>query len=154
MIKLEIILVSLAFALVTVGCGCREEASSDEADSRATTAKRWRQDPPAQEPQDPPPQEPPKSVPKQPNGKNDPAHTEVQPADDRPEPATSPNAKQTENPSGSSEATSSNQGPGMITLSTNDCDVWPSYDWPLEMKIEVLEVPERITTPAPPIPDD
>jgi len=150
---LEKLVLSLALLLLIVGCGCREEAaSSGEVDPRAASAKRWRPEPPAQDP----PQE------VQEQAENDPARREDEPVDDRREPAedeprepaTSPNAKQMENPSGSSEATSSNQGPGIITLSTNDWDVWPSYDWPLEMKIEVLEVPERITQPAPPIPDD
>ncbi len=148
MIMLEKMLVSLAFALVTAGCGCRDEASSGEVGSRATTAKRWRQHPPARES--------PESAPEQPNGKNDPApaHADVPPADAECEPATSPGAAQTEDPAGGDEAKISNPGPGVITLSTDDCDVWPSYDWPLEMQIEVLEFPERITKPAPPIPDD
>ncbi|HUT91625.1 MAG TPA: hypothetical protein VMY37_19155 [Thermoguttaceae bacterium] len=150
---LEKLVLTLALPLLIVGCGCREEAaSSGEADPRAAPAKRWRPEPPAQAP----PQE------VQEQAENDPAGREDEPVDDRREPAaddprepaTSPSAKPTEDPTGGDEAAISNQGPGIITLSTNDCDAWPSYDWPLEMKIEVLEVPERITKPAPPIPDD
>ena len=151
MIMLEKMLVSLALALVAAGCGCRDEASSGERGSRATTAKRWRQEPRAQEA---PAEQPPESAPEQPNGNDDPAHADVPPADAECEPATSPGAAQTEDPAGGDEATISNPGPGIITLSTDDCDAWPSYDWPLEMKFEVLEVPERITKLAPPIPDD
>jgi len=163
MMMLEKTLLSLALALVTAGCGTREEASSGEMGSRGTTAKRWRPDPSANDapPDHPPSQErlaeqPPERVAEQPRAKDDPASApaDLAPADDRPDPAAPPDAQKTEHPAGGGQATNLNPGPGIVTLSTDDCDAWPSYDWPLEMKIEVLEFPARITKPSPPIPDD
>jgi len=50
--------------------------------------------------------------------------------------------------------TSSDDQPGPKTYNTGDSDTWPSYDLPLVFELEVPEVPDQITRPAPPISDD
>ena len=50
------------------------------------------------------------------------------------------------------ESRSREENSGVRTYNTGDWDVWPSYDWPLVIEIEVLEFPAGIIGPSPPIP--
>lgn len=45
-------------------------------------------------------------------------------------------------------------GSGVRTYHTDDCEVWPSYDLPLVIEIELPEVPPEIMEPSAEIPDD
>ena len=118
----------LVAILAIVGCGCGQQpASSAEPAPSTPRATGQRGDPPASA------RKSPENVRR--NSDRNPADRADRPADSKA--AKSPPKKR-----------------GVITLNTGDVDAWPSYIWPLVIKIEVTEVPEGLSKPSPPIPAD
>jgi hypothetical protein len=79
-----------------------------------------------------------------------PSERQGRPAGSQRQPATSQNQRSTNDPAGENEATSPAQEPGVITRNTADCPAWPSYDFPLEIHIDIPDLPDWLTRPARP----
>jgi hypothetical protein len=124
---------SLTLIAWIAGCGCWQETTAP------APAKPWEQDPLAGAP--PSPEDETANKARQSPGiggdRDEPERSQNQPAE-------STDLSQAE----------ASELPREGRYNTGDCDDWPSYELPLAVEIEVLEVPEEIARRAEPIPEE